>query len=152
MNFRQLRKSMGIEQKEIAKEIGVTPASVLFWEIGKAYPRTDKILKLEKMLGVPASDIIRALSESKLEGRQLIKVNRFSAEELQSIATFYQEKAAEIEKKLHYDVKRLAEDATYQKYLSIASKAGAKSLEMEFMEKKEQRRKTIEPGAEGERL
>lgn len=55
-------------------------------------------------------------------------------------------------KKLHHDVKRLAEDATYQKYLSIASKAGDKSLEMEFMGKKEQRRKTIEPGAEGERL
>lgn len=71
---------------------------------------------------------------------------------LQAIAAFCLKKAAEIEKELHHDVKRLAEDAIYQKYLSIARKAQVNRMDMEFQERRAKGGKPIEPGAEGETL
>lgn len=71
---------------------------------------------------------------------------------LQAVAAFCLEKATEIEKEMHYDVKRLAEDAIYQKYLSIARTAQVELLDMEFQERRAKGGKPIEPRAEGERL
>lgn len=56
----------------------------------------------------------------------------FSTEELRSIVAFCQEKAAEIETELHHDVKRLAADAIYQMYLSIARKAYVELIDRDF--------------------
>ena len=58
----------------------------------------------------------------------------FSTEELRSIVAFCQEKAAEIETELHHDVKRLAADAIYQMYLSIARKAYVELIDRDFRE------------------
>lgn len=58
----------------------------------------------------------------------------FSTEELRSIAAFCQEKAAEIEEELHHDVKRIAVDAIYQMYLSIARKAYVELIDRDFRE------------------
>lgn len=53
---------------------------------------------------------------------------------------------------MYYDVKRLAEDAIYQKYLSIARTAQVELLDMEFQERRAKGGKPIEPGAEREIL
>ena len=49
---------------------------------------------------------------------------------------FCQEKAAEIETELHHDVKRLAADAIYQMYLSIARKAYVELIDRDFRKEK----------------
>ena len=60
-----LRQSTQLTQEELAKKLGVQRSTVAMWETGKAYPRPDKLLKLEELLGVPAGDIIRAINETK---------------------------------------------------------------------------------------
>lgn len=71
---------------------------------------------------------------------------------LQAVAFFCQEKAAEIEREMRYDVKRLEVDEIYQKYLSIARKAQVNFIDMEFQERRAKGGNPIEPGAEGEIL
>lgn len=41
--IKKLRLSLGLEQPEFAKEIGVTPGSVCGWEKGRRTPRLPKI-------------------------------------------------------------------------------------------------------------
>lgn len=49
---------------------------------------------------------------------------------------FCQEKAADIEKELHYDVKRLTADVIYQRYLSIARKAYVELIDRDCRKEK----------------
>lgn len=67
MAVNKLRESAKLTQEEMAEKVGVNRTTVSMWETGKAYPRPDKLLKLEKLLGVPAGDIIRAISEAAEE-------------------------------------------------------------------------------------
>lgn len=152
MYFRQLRKRAGVKQKDIAREFGISSSAVSSWEHGKSCPGADKLPKLEKMLGVSSSVILRAIDESKSDDEQPINANLFSTDELQAVAAFFLEKVAEIEKEMHYDVKRLEVDEIYQKYLSIARKAQVNLIDQEFQERRAKGGRPIEPGAEGERL
>ena len=70
MSLHQLRKNVSMTQADIAKKIGVDISAVTKWETGQAYPRPDKLLKLEELLGVPAGDIIRAINEAKQKSAQ----------------------------------------------------------------------------------
>lgn len=67
MSFKTLRNAKKIKQSDISIKLEVSQSTVAAWETGKAYPRPDKLLKLEKLLGVPAGDIIRAISEAAEE-------------------------------------------------------------------------------------
>ena len=62
--MRELREKAGLTQGELAERLGVTQSTITYWETGKCYPRPDKLLKLEELLGVPAGDIIRAINEA----------------------------------------------------------------------------------------
>lgn len=66
----RLRQSAQLTQEELAKKLGVQRSTVAMWETGQAYPRPDKLLKLEELLGVPAGDIIRAINEAKQKSAQ----------------------------------------------------------------------------------
>lgn len=64
MTLKDLRISIGCKQYQLAKNLGVATSTVCMWENGEAYPRPDKLLKLEELFGVPAGDIIRAINEA----------------------------------------------------------------------------------------
>ena len=64
MGFKALRCARKIKQADLSMQLNVAQSTIASWESGKAYPRPDKLLKLEKLLGVPAGDIIRAINES----------------------------------------------------------------------------------------
>ena len=66
--MKALLEEKGMSQKEVADALGVSPVVVFYWANGKSYPRPDKLLKLEELLGVPAGDIIRAITETKDKG------------------------------------------------------------------------------------
>ena len=50
--IRELRKKKGIQQKELALEIGVSIPTVSEWETGKKDPSGERLRKLAKYFGV----------------------------------------------------------------------------------------------------
>ena len=62
--MKEIREKCGITQQELADKLGVTQATISFWETGERYPSPSNLLQLEKLLGVPAGDIIRAINEA----------------------------------------------------------------------------------------
>ena len=49
---RELRRKKGIQQKELALEIGVSNATVSDWEKGKKDPKDERLRKLAEYFGV----------------------------------------------------------------------------------------------------
>ena len=50
--IREARMDMNIAQKELAKEIGVTPAALSAWEKNKRNPPAPALIKLANRLGI----------------------------------------------------------------------------------------------------
>lgn len=55
--IRRLRKSSKLSQYELAIEIGTDRSTVTKWETGKAFPRTDKLPHLARLLGCRIEDL-----------------------------------------------------------------------------------------------
>ena len=53
--IKQHRKKLGLTQKALAAELGVSVPSVVNWESGKIAPRGKNLAKVEKFLGTKAS-------------------------------------------------------------------------------------------------
>lgn len=56
--LKQLRKSKGMNQEELARLSGVSRNSIVNWETGKRMPRADDITRLAMILGVSESELI----------------------------------------------------------------------------------------------
>ena len=57
-----LRKSVGLTQKEVAKRLGITTAAVSMWETGKTKPRADSLIALAKLYGCTVDDILKEVN------------------------------------------------------------------------------------------
>jgi transcriptional regulator with XRE-family HTH domain len=57
-NVRELRKQKGIQQKELAIEIGVSNATVSDWEHGRKNPSGERLRKLAEFFDVEPMDIL----------------------------------------------------------------------------------------------
>ena len=57
-NVRELRKMKGIQQKELAIEIGVSNATVSDWEHGRKNPSGERLERLAEYFGVEKSEIL----------------------------------------------------------------------------------------------
>lgn len=62
MNMLDLRKSVGLTQKEVAKRLGITTAAVSMWETGKTKPRADSLIALAKLYGCTVDDILKEVN------------------------------------------------------------------------------------------
>lgn len=51
----QAREEAGLEQKELAALIGVTPRALRYWESGKRTPRKPALRALARQLGRPVA-------------------------------------------------------------------------------------------------
>lgn len=56
-HIRQLRKDKGITQCQLSAAVGVTQATLSYWESGKVSPRLSDLHKLAKVLGCSISDL-----------------------------------------------------------------------------------------------
>lgn len=56
--IKELRLKRGISQEELAKRLGVSRTSVVFWEQGKQEPRANKIKPLAKVLRCKVTDLL----------------------------------------------------------------------------------------------
>jgi len=55
--LKALRINAGLDQKEAAKIIGVTPETLSNWERGKTFPSVPQIIEIEKLYNVTYADI-----------------------------------------------------------------------------------------------
>ena len=52
MLLREIREEMGFSQKELAKQMGVSPTNIYNYESGRTEPNIDTLIKLSKILNV----------------------------------------------------------------------------------------------------
>lgn len=78
-NLRENMEARNINQSELAKIAGVSPATVSDWLNAKKYPRIDKIEIIAKHFGIKKSDLIEDKSS-----REEMKENNETLAELGS--------------------------------------------------------------------
>jgi len=61
--LKDLRKSHGLNQKQVAEKLGITSATVSAYELGKKYPSLDILIKICTIFDV-SSDFLLGLSDS----------------------------------------------------------------------------------------
>jgi transcriptional regulator with XRE-family HTH domain len=57
--LQELRKKAGLTQLEMAKKVGVERSTIARWEIDGFVPRPKTLLKVAKILGVSADEILQ---------------------------------------------------------------------------------------------
>lgn len=75
-NIKEIRFKKGVyQQKQMAKDLGVTRASVSRWENGLSYPSYPYLVKMSKYLGVTIQELFpgindRVASETRREYKE----------------------------------------------------------------------------------
>ncbi|MDW4093340.1 helix-turn-helix transcriptional regulator [Staphylococcus saprophyticus] len=67
-NLLSLLHQKGIDQKQLAMDLGISPASVTHWIKGNKYPRIGKIEEIAEYFNVPMSRLTQ--DQSKAENSQ----------------------------------------------------------------------------------
>lgn len=57
--IRLARENAGMEQKQLANKLGVSPSTVCMWEADKRFPKPDKLPELARILGCTIDDLFR---------------------------------------------------------------------------------------------
>ena len=57
--LKKMRLKRRLSQEDIAKKMGVTPATVCRWENGDFLPRADKLIALAKVLKCSVSALLK---------------------------------------------------------------------------------------------
>lgn len=57
--LKKMRLKRRLSQEDIAKKMGVTPATVCRWENGEFLPRADKLIALAKVLKCSVSVLLK---------------------------------------------------------------------------------------------
>lgn len=57
--LQELRKGAGLSQEELAERLGVSRQSVSKWELGQAYPETEKIIEISRMFDVSLDVLLK---------------------------------------------------------------------------------------------
>ena len=66
MQFKELRKQVGITQSALAIRLGVTQSTLAMWETGKSRPRLVDLSKIASVLNVPVERVLACFtSETK---------------------------------------------------------------------------------------
>lgn len=58
MTLKALRVNAGLDQREAAEKIGITPETLSNWERAKSFPNVPQICKIEALYNTSYSDII----------------------------------------------------------------------------------------------
>lgn len=57
--LQKYRKDMGLSQEEMAERLGVSRQSVSKWELDQAYPETNKLIELSRLLNVTVDELLK---------------------------------------------------------------------------------------------
>ena len=58
LNSGVYRKIKKLTQKQVAKQLGISKATLSSWETGKSLPNIKQLYKMSKILGVPMEDLL----------------------------------------------------------------------------------------------
>ena len=58
--LKKMRLKRRLSQEDVAKKMGVTPATVCRWENGEFLPRADKLIALAKVLKCSVSALLKS--------------------------------------------------------------------------------------------
>lgn len=72
-NLKQLRKSKGLTQEELALQLGVVRQTILKWEKGLSVPDSEMLIEIAERFDVPVSTLLGDTVESA-EKDDLIKI------------------------------------------------------------------------------
>ncbi len=64
--LKALRVGKNMTQRELAKELNVTPGAICLWEMGEREPDYDNLLLLSKFFGVTLDYLSDSKAESKI--------------------------------------------------------------------------------------
>lgn len=62
-NFEEIVKEKGITPYRVAKETGISTATLTSWKKGAYIPKLDKLIKISTYLGVPIEKLIETQKE-----------------------------------------------------------------------------------------
>lgn len=65
--LKQLRGNVGLTQKQISDELGITVRAYQYYEEGKKYPTRPKLVKLSEILGVTPSELLSLQDQYLME-------------------------------------------------------------------------------------
>jgi len=68
--IRELRKSKGLSQEELAEILGVSRQAVSKWESGQSLPEIEKLIAMGDLYGVTIDYILKGNTSSPQDGRQ----------------------------------------------------------------------------------
>lgn len=57
LNIRPLRNALGMSQRDLAQQLGVTPAAVGYWETGARKPGMDNLLAMAELFHCSIDDL-----------------------------------------------------------------------------------------------
>lgn len=61
LKLKQVREDQGHTLRSLASEVGVHYSLISYWEYGKKKPRSANLMRLEKALGVPGTELFKEL-------------------------------------------------------------------------------------------
>lgn len=80
--IRQRRVAMGLSQRELARQMSLTPSAIAQWELGATIPSIENRAELRRRLGIPFAQLLPELSEKHepyLEDQTLQAISRIAA-------------------------------------------------------------------------
>lgn len=82
MLLREIREEMGFSQKELAKQMGVSPTNIYNYESGRTEPNIDTLIKLSKILNVSVDYLLGIEDDLGIKGYAPAKERISAAEAL----------------------------------------------------------------------
>jgi len=71
-NLRELRKSRGLTQIQLAKKIGISKRAMCYYEKGsKSFPSSEMLLKITEVLECKPDELLSAKEANSIDGRSV---------------------------------------------------------------------------------
>lgn len=59
MSFKEARIAAGLTVQQVMKALGVSDATVYFWETGVNTPKTSRLLEIAKLYGTTVDELLK---------------------------------------------------------------------------------------------
>lgn len=81
--LKELRNKIGLYQKDIASELGVTPEAISNWERGKTEPTYEQLILIADIFNVSLDYLLGRTDKNQIELEQKLEEARQLAKDLQ---------------------------------------------------------------------
>lgn len=86
-NIKNIRKSRGLTQAQLADRVGVVKATVSSWETGRTEPNMEMIESIASVLSCNKSDLV---GKDRIDGIQILNAEGLSRENFNRLKMYYE--------------------------------------------------------------